>query len=115
MKKCAWMILAMASLSPAMAQSLNERPSAPMAAAPDRAAPEGAGQPASTSASSGVRTSVPPTVNAALQGWSLFVVTPPPPRTYNKNDIVEIIINETSNQKSEQSLDTKKDYSTAAE
>lgn len=52
---------------------------------------------------------------AALSGVSLFAVTPPPPKTFAKNDLIEIIINESSNQKHEQSLDTKKDYSIEAE
>jgi len=52
---------------------------------------------------------------AALQGISLIAVTPPPPKTYQKHDLIEIIINESSLQKHEQSLDTKKDYNTKAE
>jgi len=50
-----------------------------------------------------------------LQGVSLFAVTPPPPKTYQKNDLIEIIINEASVQKHQQKLDTKKDYSIEAE
>lgn len=45
-----------------------------------------------------------------LEGYSLFVVVPPPPRTYQKNDIIQIIINESSIQKYEQSLDTDKRF-----
>ena len=52
---------------------------------------------------------------AALANVSLFAVTPPPPKTFAKNDLIEIVINETSMQKHEQKLDTKKDYSTDAE
>lgn len=85
----------------AAAQSLNERP-VPTA-------------PASSTDPAGGSSSAPATSAAALQGVSLFMVTPPPPRKYQKNDLVEIIVNESSQQTSEQSLDTKKDYSTKAE
>ncbi|MBL8990307.1 MAG: flagellar basal body L-ring protein FlgH [Phycisphaerae bacterium] len=46
---------------------------------------------------------------------SLMVVVPPKPRTYQKHDKIEIIINETSIQKYEQSLDAKKKYDLLAE
>lgn len=52
---------------------------------------------------------------AALAGVSMFAVTPPPPKTFAKNDLIEIVINESSLQKHEQSLDTTKDYSIEAE
>jgi flagellar L-ring protein precursor FlgH len=89
---------------------LNERPAGPAAALPERSPGEAPPTQGATA-----RSAIPPATEAALHGVSLFLVTPPPPRTYQKNDIVEIIINETSNQKSEQTLDTKKDYSTSAE
>ncbi len=105
--------------SPALAQSLNERGGRPASALPERdVTPEGGGAaPAAASASAGTSTlaAMPAATENALRSVSLFMVTPPAPRQYQKNDIVEIIINETSNQKSEQTLDTKKDYSTAAE
>jgi flagellar L-ring protein precursor FlgH len=50
------------------------------------------------------------TVAEQLQGVSLFAVVPPKPKTYAKHDLIEIIINETSAAKMEQTLDTKKDY-----
>src|SRR5215468_2407258 len=43
-----------------------------------------------------------------MQSYSLFAVVPPPPRQYAKHDQVQIIINETSIQKHEQTLDTEK-------
>jgi flagellar L-ring protein precursor FlgH len=101
-----------------LGQSLHERPAGVSNGVPER---NGTSAPATTAAApagangSAGQLAAPPATSAALSGVSLFLVTPPPQRTYNKNDIVEIIINETSTQKSEQSLDTKKEYSIAAE
>jgi flagellar L-ring protein precursor FlgH len=53
-------------------------------------------------------------VTAPLQGISLFVVVPPAPRAFEKNDLVEIIVNESSLQKHEQTLDAEKDYRISA-
>lgn len=102
-RRLATMIAALLT-APCMAQSLNERPAG---------APNAAALASGSAASTG--SAVPPSTDTALRGMSLFLVTPPPPRKYEKNDLIEIIINESSNQKSEQSLDTKKDYSTGAE
>jgi flagellar L-ring protein precursor FlgH len=51
---------------------------------------------------------------ASLRGVSLFLVTPPEPKGYKKNDIIEIIINETSQQASNQKLDSQKSLTTNA-
>jgi flagellar L-ring protein FlgH len=117
MKTFAALSAALLACFPALGQSLNERP-APASAIPERNAESQATAPtasANGATAPAAAPGVPPATNAALSGFSLFLVTPPPQRTYNKNDIVEIIINETSTQKSEQSLDTKKDYNIAAE
>lgn len=45
-----------------------------------------------------------------LTDMSLLAVVPPKPRSYQKHDKVEIIVNQTSVQKYEQSLDTDKKY-----
>lgn len=45
-----------------------------------------------------------------LQSVSLFAVVPPKPKAWAKHDLVEVIINEQSAAKMEQTLDTKKDY-----
>ncbi|MBC7772087.1 MAG: flagellar basal body L-ring protein FlgH [Pyrinomonadaceae bacterium] len=90
--------LIMLSLTaPCFGQSLNER------------------DPAKTPVRATVAVARPVDPAAALQGVSLIAVTPPPPKTYQKNDLIEIIINESSLQKHQQSLDTKKDYTTKAE
>lgn len=47
---------------------------------------------------------------ASLQTYSLFAVVPPPPRQFQKQDLIQIIINETSIQSFEQSLETNKEY-----
>ncbi|MBX3386224.1 MAG: flagellar basal body L-ring protein FlgH [Phycisphaeraceae bacterium] len=52
---------------------------------------------------------------AQLEAYSLMVVVPPKPRTFQKHDLIEIIINENSTQKIEQSLDTTKRYDIRAE
>jgi flagellar L-ring protein precursor FlgH len=51
----------------------------------------------------------------SLQDVSLFAVTPPEPRKWAKHDIVEVIVNRSSVEKFEQTLDTKKDYDLSAE
>lgn len=45
-----------------------------------------------------------------LQGVSLFAVVPPKPKEWAKHELIEVIINESSAAKMEQTLDTKKDY-----
>jgi flagellar L-ring protein precursor FlgH len=50
-----------------------------------------------------------------VQQTSLIAVIPPPPRTYQKHDLIEVIINETSVQSFEQSLDSSKKYDIMAE
>ena len=46
----------------------------------------------------------------SLREYSLFAVVPPAPRVFQKQDIIQIIINETSIQKVEKKLDRKKEY-----
>jgi len=50
-----------------------------------------------------------------LQGVSLFAVVPPKPKAFAKHDLIEVIINEASAAKMEQTLDAKKDYNFDAE
>lgn len=77
---------------------------APAAVVPTSSAPEVV-QPAPLVAP--VRAVMP---ELSLHEASLLAVTPPEPRTYQKNDTVQIIINESSLQKLEQSLSTEKEY-----
>lgn len=65
----------------------------------------------------GVVTGVPPLLepSQALQPYSMMAVLPPPPRTFQKQDLVQIIINETSVQKFQQKLDTSKEYDLSGE
>jgi flagellar L-ring protein precursor FlgH len=62
-------------------------------------------------------TGVPPLLepSQALQPYSMMAVLPPPPRTFEKQDLIQIIINETSVQKFEQKLDTNKEYDLSGE
>ena len=46
---------------------------------------------------------------APLYGFSLIAVRPPEPRTYQRHDLITIIINESSTQESEHSLSTSKE------
>jgi len=46
-----------------------------------------------------------------LYAYSLFAVRPPEPRTYQRHDLITIIINESSTQESEQTLSTSKEIS----
>jgi flagellar L-ring protein precursor FlgH len=81
--------------SGAAGQSLYQRPAEPQAASP--------GKPADPNAGSA----------QAMARMSLTAVTPPQPRAFQKNDIVQILINESSVQKFESTLDTKKNYDTS--
>ena len=51
----------------------------------------------------------------SLESVSLFAVTPPAPKAWAKHDLVEVIVNRSSVEKFEQSLDTSKDYDLMAE
>ncbi len=51
-----------------------------------------------------------PDTLSALREVSLLMVEPPKPRTFAVHDKVTIIVSETSKQSSDQTLDTKKDY-----
>lgn len=86
--------LALALASGAVGQSLFQRPAEPQATTP--------GKPADPAAGS----------TRAMARASLTAVTPAQPRAYQKNDVVQILINESSVQKFESTLDTKKDYDT---
>jgi flagellar L-ring protein precursor FlgH len=46
-----------------------------------------------------------------LEATSMFVVTPPDPRTFEVHDLISILIDENSQSTMEQNLETKKDYS----
>jgi flagellar L-ring protein precursor FlgH len=50
----------------------------------------------------------------ALYGVSLFAVRPPEPRAYKREDLITIIINESSTQTSEQTLETSKETDASA-
>lgn len=86
-------LLVGAPLSAAQAQSLYRTGGAPATGAPGAAAPDPA---------------------AAAYPVSLMALKPPEPRGYAIHDQVTIIINESSRQESDQSLDTKKDSSIEA-
>jgi flagellar L-ring protein precursor FlgH len=79
----------------AEAQSLFQRPAEPQSTLPGRTPDQNAGS------------------SKALIRVSLTAVTPAQPRTYQKNDMVQILINESSVQKFESTLDTQKDYNSA--
>ena len=48
--------------------------------------------------------------NAALASASLFAVTVPPPKKFAKHDVIEVLINESSEENLTQTTDFKKDY-----
>lgn len=96
-------------------QSLFQRPISPNPAAEpaqgenttgDGTKKEGAPAPAAQADASGLPT---------MQDASLFSVTPPKPRVWQKHDKVELIINQVSLQSAEQTLETKKKYDLKAE
>lgn len=98
---------------PILAQSLLRRPAA-AAPAPvfNPAVPGGAGGPVTGAPAPVV---APAAEMTDLASVSLFAVNPPKPKSYAKNDKIEIIINETALQSHQQKLDTKKGYELTAE
>lgn len=46
----------------------------------------------------------------ALRDMSMFAVPPPLPRDFEKHDLIQIVVRETSNTKSSQTLETEKGY-----
>jgi flagellar L-ring protein precursor FlgH len=104
----------------ANAQSLFQRRApAPVAPAPTQPTPaDGSApqtQPAQTDQSV-APTAQPPTTGALTRDRaSTFIVVPPKPKTFQKHDKIEIIVNQTSLQKTEASLETKKKFDLKAE
>ena len=105
-------------------QSLFQRPtrSAGPESQPPTQAPPSAPGPASPAAPSPTPSQPggpAPVANSGapmtLGSASLFKVVAPKPRTWQKHDKVEIIVNQSSLQKSEQSLETKKQFDLLAE
>lgn len=47
---------------------------------------------------------------ASLIGYSMLVITPPPPREIQRHDLITIIVNQTSQALREQTLETEKEY-----
>lgn len=50
----------------------------------------------------------------SLTGYSMFVITPPPPKRLEMHDLVTIIVNETSRAERSQTLETEKEYTADA-
>lgn len=118
-----------AATTPDPAQPADQHPSSAPAGEPGQPAPANSPAPAAPSAfpGQGVPGAAPmpgatsergedeATATArraamALDGYSLMVVVPPKPRTFQKHDLIEIIINENTDQKFEQNLKTDKKY-----
>jgi flagellar L-ring protein precursor FlgH len=102
---------------PAAAQSLFLRPVPPpeQASAPALPArPAGEGVP-TTALAANRPAQRPGSGRLTLQDASLYMVVPPKPKSFQKHDKVEIIINESAISKAEQKLETKKNYDFKAE
>ena len=56
-----------------------------------------------------------PQPSHSLEGYSMFVITPPPPKRLALHDLVTIIVNETSRSSRTQSLETDKEYRAEAQ
>ncbi|MBC7835631.1 MAG: flagellar basal body L-ring protein FlgH [Phycisphaerales bacterium] len=101
---------------PAGAQSLLQRgpPPAPVReGAPGAPINSPAGTPPATSPTS--IPSAPDPGRITVRQVSMYAVTPPPPRQFEKHDLVQVIVNQQSIQKYEQTLDTDKKYDLRAE
>jgi flagellar L-ring protein precursor FlgH len=98
--------------APALAQQATYAPSraGPIAAAP------GAPAPRQTEAESVVRRGPGDAPGSAepLQGYSLLLVTPPKPRGYKVHELVSIVVDETSRQQADQTMNTDKKYNNTA-
>ena len=128
-----WVLAAVLGAQAVHAQSLLEQPVNP---APQSAQGKQRSQPqqADPNAPPGTDAAIPPSSDAAttaataaaaeharanpaaaqLEGFSLFLVVPPKPTKWSKHDLIEIIINESSLQKLEQTDDLQKNYSNKA-
>lgn len=108
----------LASTSSTLAQSLFQTPAPAVNPAPHGPAPKAA-TPTQGAPAASVMQSSPAVANVAaaptLADVSLFYVVPGKPKSWQKHDKVEIIINQTSVAKFEQSLDTNKSYDLKAE
>jgi flagellar L-ring protein precursor FlgH len=113
-----WWILAgvvMVTGDPANAQSLFQRPIRAVQPAP-APAPTPPAEGASGSGQAGQPVQNGPAANqVTMQQASMYAVTPPKPKAWQKHDKIELIINESSLQKSEQTLETKKDFNLKTE
>ena len=101
----------------AQAQSLFERrqPAAPVTP-PTNPAPATPGAPANPAPAQPTPSAPVATAGPmSLEDVSMFAVTPPAPKAWAKHDLVEIIVNRSSVEKFEQSLDTTKKYDLLAE
>ncbi|HYE03709.1 MAG TPA: flagellar basal body L-ring protein FlgH [Phycisphaerales bacterium] len=107
---CLAFTIVLACAPAARAQSLLRQPPAAPAQIPAAPAP-GAPPAASAPPPSAAPSATGPDVRQA----SLIAVTPPEPRRWQAHDLVQIIINQQSVQKYEQSLDTQKKYDLRAE
>ncbi|MEX2217770.1 MAG: flagellar basal body L-ring protein FlgH [Phycisphaerales bacterium] len=93
-------------------------PAAPQPPAPVNPAP--VAPPAGESLPAPARHAQPPgaaspgETSTPLYGYSLLVVAPPRPRTYAKHDLVAIIVDESSRQQADQTLNTDKKYNNAS-
>lgn len=56
-----------------------------------------------------------PVAPGSMEAMSLFAVRSPEQRKFTRHDLVQIIVRETSRARADQTLDTKKDYTVAAE
>ncbi|MBL8763050.1 MAG: flagellar basal body L-ring protein FlgH [Phycisphaerae bacterium] len=119
------MFAVMAAATPCFAQSLFHRPAPlPPPAAPSGAAPAPNPPPAASpgpspadpapSARDGAPT-LNPTLGSPLDQVSLLAVVPAKPTRWQAHDLVTIIVNESTLAKSQQKLDTKKNYDLKAE
>jgi len=63
-----------------------------------------------TSAVAEIGPPVAPDAGVALQEASLFVITPPEPRTFQENDLVTVIVSERSKADRSQTVETEKEY-----
>ncbi|MGD9689070.1 MAG: flagellar basal body L-ring protein FlgH [Phycisphaerales bacterium] len=102
--------------APCAGQSLFQRPIKPAPASDSSTVPE-SGDSGSDGSAGAPREmmSEGSAMGPTMQDASLMAVVPPKPRQWAKHDKVELIINQTSLQKAEQKLETKKDYDVKAE
>lgn len=114
--RCAFILVAIAGT--AQAQSLFHAPApapAPAPAAPAPGSPTDQSHPASGASTPATVAAAPaPAAGPTLASMSLYAIQPAEPRVFQENDLITILVNESSKMQRDGKLDTKREYDMTA-